>query len=385
MKWCTDFILRHKKFFIIVLSLLLIKIIWVEWSCWGNGSFDKEKNDLLQRRNYLVDKIIVEPQQLINEMPSGIGVQFQGEWALYSCSMLAEALTNMSELYPEIKQNAVAQVDSLIQIVMSRELRYYDMMRWDEDPLETLDGDNSHVSYLSHLSWMIGNFRRLGGDERYNNLHDSICEAMNRRIINSPIMNLPTYPAEPVYVPDMMLAIVALFDYASLNNGTYSSTVNDWLRRAKSEWLDAETGLLVSFLDDNGKTDAPVRGSYSALNCYYLTKIDADFAKEQYDRLKTAFKQRFPISGVKEYYDRSCWFGLDIDAGVIILNLSPSGTAFAIGSATFFNDDDFRGSVLKTAEIVGNTVKWDDKRHYLLANIALVGEAITLAMRTNIR
>jgi len=74
---------------------------------------------------------------------------------------------------------------------------------------------------------------------------------------------------------------------------------------------------------------------------------------------------------------------MDMDAGPIILNLSPSGTAFAIGSATFFEDNDFRNNLLRTAEIAGHTVKWNDKRHYLLADIALVGEAITLAMRTH--
>lgn len=377
------YIIRHKVFFIAVLSLLLIKMLWVTWSCWGYGSLDDEKNDLLQRKNYLVGKIMVEPLQLLEEMPDGIGLQFQGEWALYSCSMLAEALSNMAELYPETKDDAIATIDSLIQIVKSHELRLYDKLRWDEDPLESLNRDKSHVSYLSHLAWMIGNYQRIGGDNKYKQLHDSVCEAMNRRIQQSPILNIPTYPDEPVYVPDMMVAMVALSDYARLNDGKYSSTVKDWICRAKSEWVDDKTGLLVSFLDDNGITEAPVKGSYAALNCYYLTKIDAEFAKEQYDKLKIHFRQSFPATGIREYHDHSCWLGMDIDAGPIILNLSPSGTAFAIGEATYFNDIEFRNSLLKTAEIAGHTVKWNNKRHYLLGDIALVGEAITLAMRTN--
>lgn len=381
----SKFILRHKVFLITVLSLLFIKIVWVTWSCWDNGSFEGEKNDLLQRRNYLIDKIVVKPQQLLNEMPNSIGLQFQGEWALYSCSMLVEALTNIAELYPKTKEESIATIDSLIQIVKSPELRLYDKMRWGEDPLESLEGDESHVSYLSHLAWMIGNYRRLGGDNRYDTLHDSICETMNRRISQSPVLNIPTYPNEPVYVPDMMVAIVALFDYTRLNNGKYSSTVKDWINRAKSEWIDDMTGLLVSFLDDNGQMEAPIKGSYSTLNCYYMTKIDPNFAKEQYDKLKAHFRQSFPTSGIKEYHDRSCWLGMDIDAGPILLNLSPSGTAFAIGSATYFNDIKFRKSLLKTAEIAGHTVKWNEKRHYLLGDIALVGEAIALAMRTNYR
>jgi putative ADP-ribosyl-[dinitrogen reductase] hydrolase len=380
-----NFALRHRITILTILILLLIKVIWVTCSCWGNGSLDDEKDDLLQRRNYLVDKIMVEPLQLLNEMPGGIGLQFQGEWALYSCSMLAESLSNMAELYPETKDDAVATIDSLIQIVKSPELRLYDKLRWDEDPLESLEGDKSHVSYLSHLAWMIGNYRRIGGDNKYKQLHDSVCEAMNRRIQQSPLLNIPTYPNEPIYVPDMMVAIVALSDYARLNDCKYSSTVKAWICRSKTEWLDNKTGLLVSFLDDNGMRDTPVKGSYAALNCYYLTKIDAEFANEQYDKLKIHFRQSFPATGIREYHDHSCWLGMDIDAGPIILNLSPSGTAFAIGAATYFNDIKFRNSLLKTAEIAGHTVKWNNKRHYLLGDIALVGEVITLAMRTNYR
>ena len=127
------FIIRHKVFFIIILSLLFVKVIWVNWSCWGNGSFDSEKNDLLQRRNYLVGKIVVEPRKLLNEMPGGIDAQFQGEWALYSCSMLAEALSNMAELYPETKDSAVALIQASIsdqsrqdESVISRQRRKAD-------------------------------------------------------------------------------------------------------------------------------------------------------------------------------------------------------------------------------------------------------------------
>ncbi len=378
-----SFFLHHKVVILSILTLLLIKVIWVTWLCWDNGSFDKEKKELLQRKNYLVGKIIVEPRQLINEMPKGIGLQFQGEWALYACSMLTEALTNLAELYPETKEDAVAKLDSLIQIVKSPELRFYDKMRWGEDPLESLDKDESHVSYLSHLAWMIGNYKRIGGDNKYDALQDSLCHTMNRRIVASPLFNLPTYPNEPIYVPDMLVAIVALSDYSKQNHGKYGDTVVKWMGRAKTEWLDEKTGLLVSFLDEKGKVNAPVKGSYAALNCYYLTKIDPDFAHEQYEKLKSNFSQSFPMSGIKEYHDHSCWLGMDIDAGPIIMNLSPTGTAFTIGSATFFDDNKFRNKLLKTAEIAGHTVKWNNSRHYLLADIALVGEAITLAMRTN--
>lgn len=138
--------------------------------------------------------------------------------------------------------------------------------------------------------------------------------------------------------------------------GAIKDWLTDGLKGLKKEWLDERTGLLVSLLSDDWKTTEPLKGSYSALNCYYLTLIDTEFAKEQYANLKKHFGQSFPICGIKEYYDESCWFGLDIDAGPIIFNLSPSGTAFAIGLATFFEDVDFRKNLLKTAEIAGHSI-----------------------------
>ena len=89
------------------------------------------------------------------------------------------------------------------------------------------------------------------------------------------------------------------------------------------------------------------------------------------------------ISGFKEYYDRSCPIGLDIDAGPILFGLSLSGTAFATGAVTYFGDNYVRTKILRTAEKAGHTILWNGKRHYALANIAIVGEAIMLAMRTH--
>ena len=186
----------------------------------------------------------------------------------------------------------------------------------------------------------------------------------------------------------MLVAIVSLANYSRQNKGKYWSTVNQWLEEMKANWVDQDTGLIVSYIPAN-ETDSginlPVKGSYSALNCYYLTFIDEEFANDQYELLKSHFLNMKPITGFKESHDRNCWLGFDIDAGPIIFNLSPTGTAFGIGSITYFEDFELRNKFLKTAELAGFTVSRNGKRHYLLADIALVGEAITLAMRTAVK
>ena len=120
---------------------------------------------------------------------------------------------------------------------------------------------------------MICNYKEVGGDNEYDELLASLCATMNRRILCSEGFNIPTYPGEAIYVPDMLVAI--------------------------------------------------------------------------------------------------------------LLGLSPSGTAFFADPASYFGDTKVENSILRTAETAGHTVQFGHHRHYLLANVALVGEAIMLAMRTH--
>ena len=387
--WTMSKVITIKRmlvFITVIAVLIVIKMVWVKCAISGYGSFETERKDIIRRANYLTSKVATTPQKLLDEMPSGIGEQFQGEWAIYSCSMTCAALANIAILYPGNKELSIKYIREIIDIALSEEIKEYDKMRWGEDPMDGIYGNRSHISYYSHVAWMISRYKQIGGDNKYDGLYHSLCKAMNKRICQSPIFNAPTYPGECIYIPDMLVAIVALSNYAYQYDGKYQSTVDQWIEKASSEWIDQETGLLASFLEeDNGKAQIvlPVKGSYSALNCYYLSLVAPKFAQEQYELLKKNFRQDFLITGLKEYHDRTCLFGMDIDAGPIIFNLSPSGTAFVIGAATSLEDSVFRKQLLKTAEIGGSSVSWFGSTHYLLANMALVGEAIVLAMRTS--
>ena len=257
---------------IFLVSIIISKAVWMCIANWNINNFETEKGDILKRRNYLIEQVIVDPQALLAKMPAAVGPQFQGEWALYSASMLSAALTNIAQIYPETKQESLLNIDKLIKLVLSPELRQYDTDRWGEDPLETLSGDESHISYLSHLAWMISGYKQLGGDNTYDKLYKQLCETMNRRILQSPNMNLQTYPGEFIYVPDMLVSIVALANYSKQNKGEYWSTINAWLQLMQNNWIDTQSGQIVSFIpnEEIGMSKLPAKGSYSALSCYYL-------------------------------------------------------------------------------------------------------------------
>lgn len=345
------------------------------------------KKDLLQRKNYLVSKLVTSPEKVIDLMPKFIGSQFQGEWAIYSLAMFAKALSNISNLYLETKIKNIQTIYKLVNIALSPAIRAYDKLLWDnEDPIDSLKQGSAskHLSYRSILAWMICNYKLTGGAEEFDGLLDDICKALAEGIQNSPSLCLPTYQDMQVYLPDMLVAIVALHLYSNLHNGKYQDLVTNWLCRAEEKFLDRR-GLLCASLSYDGDIICCSRGSYSALNTYYLALIDSSFAERQYNILKKTFvAKKGIITGCKEYVsNNNKLMTFDVDAGPIVLGFSPSGTAFLIGCATIFNDMPLRKKLLKTANLIGITVSSHNKRHYLLSKVAPVGEAIVLAMKTS--
>ena len=101
---------RHKRMIIFLLAiifLIMTKVIWVNCATSDLGSFEGERKEIIRRANFLTSKVATTPQKLLDKMPSGIGEQFQGEWAIYSCSMTCAALANIAILYPKNKELSI--------------------------------------------------------------------------------------------------------------------------------------------------------------------------------------------------------------------------------------------------------------------------------------
>ncbi len=360
----------------------------------NNISWESERDDILERANWLCREVIKRPEELIASAPSVIGKEYQGEWAIYSCSMLAHALSNISYIYTDKAQQCPALIAKLIDIVNTPTIRQYDTMQWKEDAMDTLDGARSHMTYLSILAWMCTNYKISGGDARYDALLERLCSVLVRRMHESPFdMNLLSFPRKPIWIPDMLVTLVALRNYGRLYGGEYDDTIEEWLHNAKTMWVHKRTGLLAGMLPGacRSQKGITVRGSHSALNCSYLTMVDEAFAFEQYERLKAVFGHTTSflgcdMVGLKEYQMKLPTFSAKAgDAGLIIKGLSASAMCFGLGSATFFGDWDFRHQLLRSAEIASGTVKTKGMRHYRMAELFLVGEATVLAMRTNVK
>ena len=81
------------KTIVVIVFFVVLKWLWVTISTMGHGTFEGEKTEILRRRNYLTNKLLVSPEEVLNEMPGGIGSQFQGEWAMF----LFHAISSISK------------------------------------------------------------------------------------------------------------------------------------------------------------------------------------------------------------------------------------------------------------------------------------------------
>lgn len=346
------------------------------------SDIDKEKGDILARANWLCEKIIVSPDELLHSYPKILGPYYGPQWSIYSCVNLIAALANISHIWPETRGKCLNRMEKLLVLLQSEQLKRYDASEWGEDPIESLEGNKSHVTYLSILAWGISLYRLAGGTDIYDELYKRCCEAMNRRMLRQKDLNLRSFPDKPIFFPDMFAAIVALKNYSLLFDDRYESTVQKYLEKVREKWLNPRTGLIVAMLYGTRKTG--IRGCYVGMNNFWLTLIDNNFAYDQYCRMKRVLYKKDKFAGIKEYTYKSPKLAFDPDAGPIIDGLSPSGTAFAIGSATYFQDWDVRNSMLASADLIGGRVEEGERTlHYRLGEFALVGEATVLAMRTN--
>jgi hypothetical protein len=295
-------------------------------------------------------------------------------------SSLVTALTNISFLDPDTREESLPVIAALIEEALRAPMREFDAARWGEDPLETLSGPQGHVGYLGHLNWMLGAYRFLGGDGRFDTVHQAIAAALARRLRASPIYCAETYPGE-TYLPDNVVVLASLRNADPLFGTQHGEVAARWLTVARERLLDPRTGLLVFGIDRAGNHVEGSRGSGAGWNSLYLPFIHQEFAKEQYTGLQRHLVRHLPfgLMGVREYPHGVFRFG-DVDSGPVLAGLSPSGTGFAVAGARHAGDVHLLGGLLLTTEAVGSSIQWHGRRRYLFA--PLVGEAIMLATKT---
>jgi hypothetical protein len=369
-----------------LLAILVGKALWftVFWISPSTIAHGGTREDLISRRDYLLERVIRQPFGP-SDSPIFFNEVMQEEWAIVTLSMLGAALTNLSFEFPETRVEHLQFVDALIKRMLAPDIRRFEQLWWNEDALDSLDGQNGHIGYLGHLNLLLQMHRILGGGMEHAELSRKISAALARRMSQSPSGYLETFPGQ-IFVPDnaAVVASLALSDSIERWSGRtepYRAEVDSWLDVTRKKFLDSQTGLILPWVDAKGLPFGHPRGSYSTWNVFYLLQIDRSLAEDQSRRIRKEFvvEQLPGLCGVREYLADDRGLG-DVDSGPVIFGLSTSGTGFGMAAARTLGDKELLACLLHTGELVGSSIDSGSGRRYLIA--PLIGDAIVLAMRT---
>jgi hypothetical protein len=302
-----------------------------------------------------------------------------GEWAFATFQMAALGYAQVALEHTETRTRNIERINQCLEKLLTSKAREFDTRLWGEDAVASLDGPRGHAGYLGYLNLSLSYARLIDPGSRFAGMNDRITEALVRRLEQSPILMVETYPSD-VYPPDNTAVVgsIALHDRAT---GTdHSALLSRWADHVRRNVRDPKSGLLYQHLRMDGRPDAPGRGSGTTLGAYFLSFLTDPIAEELWHSATRELDAPLAGFGAEREYRRGAGGWSDVDSGPLILGRSPVATGFAIAGARLRGDRDRFKALVSTSEFFGAPVEHDGMESYTYGGP--VGDAILFAMLT---
>lgn len=304
---------------------------------------------------------------------------FNGEWLFGTHLMAGIGLCQLVRQHPETAAEWTPVIESCIRELLSPQVREFDRKSWQADALETLDTDQGHAAYLGYLNFLLGLYREIHPQNEFVPLNDAITTALIRRLSQSPIGLVATYPNEWYPVDNTpILASIALHSRATGKDYSRLLTREESLWR--SRYVDADTGLLIQAVNGDGSLRDLPRGSGTTLGIFFLHHAYPKFTAELFSAVQRQLVTRFLSFGAVREYPHGMSGSMDIDSGPVIFGFGFSATGFALAGARIFDDADLFGRLFSSAILAGAPTYRENRMDFLTAGP--LGNAILLAMFT---
>ncbi|MGB0580850.1 MAG: hypothetical protein ACPGVU_14200 [Limisphaerales bacterium] len=304
------------------------------------------------------------------------------EWDFMSRTFMTLALANMALRDPAFQPQALEIMDAIIADTLARErggghehflLGYGRRGGWLVDPPRSIFIDGEITMMLCTRRW-------LEEHEDYRIDTARRVRIMLRQMNSSPVLCGESYPNECwLFCNSVALASIRMADV--LDDTDNSEFIRRWVATARLELMDHQTGLLISAFSVTGDPApaAPVpEGSSIWMATHMLELVDADFAKDQYQRARKELGRTLLGFGFAREWPKGLEQRPDIDSGPIIpvLGASASSSGLALLAAATFDDRDYFTSLMTSLEFMGFPVEQDGKLHYRASN--QVGDSVLL-------
>jgi len=323
---------RLKKRYSIPLILLFCTLIVLLYASFQSYRYPSHV-ELAQKSKYLA-RIIQSP---IDDHSDIYHLKHQNEeWMLFTLSFSTFALTNMAYLDSSFTSSAATLIDTAIQQAMTEPIyhRYS-----SHNPLSPEIDTNGSILYFGHLNMMLGCYRKLTTNPKYNDLSNRLSACIYNQYTRSDYRNLESYP-QKIWIPDNAAGIASLYLHSQITGSAYSRMCAEWVKAARERYTDPETGLLYSTVDySTGKALEEPRGSMIGWSIFFIYRFDKGFARELYEKYKDTFSTN--LIALRLYNERkhvnSTNLG-DLDSGPILWGYSIPAAAFAFGDAVAMQD-----------------------------------------------
>lgn len=305
--------------------------------------------------------------------------RFDGEWRFGTYVMAALGFGQIALERPEARAENLARMEHCLEVLDDPRLRQFDTAAWGDDAIETLPNGDGHIAYLGYVSVAYALHRRLVPDSRFAAREQAISEALEKRVLRSPLAFVETYPNE-LYPVDNAAVIAALALHARATNTPPSPAIAK-LEDALRAQIDPQSHLLFQAINRDGSPRDNPRASGTALATYFLSYADADFSRTLFRALeKSQFRTVLGFGAMMEHPITTKNGKADVDSGPVVLGFGVSATGFALGASRANGDSATFTSLYATAHLFGAPYDEDGARTYTTGGP--IGDAILFAMLT---
>jgi hypothetical protein len=230
------------------------------------------------------------------------------------------------------------------------------------------------VFYQGWTTWLRGGIVRLAGagateSARFSADVQQLADSFTRTLDRTGSPFLTAYPGQ-AWPCDSAVAIAAV----RLAGDQHIGVVDRWLAAVGSR-RDPATGLLPHTVDPvSGAPTSGARATSQVIILRFLIEVDPVGASRDWKTFRDRFGSTIPgIPGVREHPQGTDLPG-DVDSGPLILGLSASASAVALGDAVLYGDRPAAAALTGLAEATGFAVEWNGSRRYLAGQLP-VGDA----------
>lgn len=300
------------------------------------------------------------------------------EWPVFCNSFFTMAMRDMALADPSFKPQAVRYMRLAIEEMMRRRTYGYIVGRYG-NPFDEKVPLKDNALYLGHLNVMLGSYRKLSGDGRFDKVHHRISKALFENVMASPTGNIESYPSE-VWPCDNAFVMASLKYHDDVFKTHYSVARRRWIAFYRTH-LDPKTGIMPAFISNaSGEAMQPPRSVCLGYSLPLIAEFDPKFAREQWMAAKRSmFDSRFGFGAMREY-PRGIETAGDIDTGPLIGGFGPASSAFMLASAKSAGDREAFDDIMRTGETIAFPLSLFGSKRYLIS--ARVGDTIALWAKT---